>query len=561
MAQITRLNGNVKPFAIDADSADRKIFEKTPTTDSDSLDDNVTTEFLTGWRAAVPTSKDFPKIQHFQAVWYTISALAAYIYQKGMPEWNTNQEMYHPCVVLGSDGVIYESVSGFDDSVDPTSDSGTNWKPLNSVNQTSYTATGTDTYVLTSSGYVATRSYTDAQIITFKVPSTNTGPSTVNLDGNGAKDLKQIDGTALVADDLKANDIVLAYFNSGSNRFEIIKVTGTGNLSSNQEELQATSTDKTFTVDTSGADYTTVGAALTDIHTKFYPVYKKEGITVTVNIETGYKFSEQVLLANGIDLSWITITSTDATVTIDRSALTTDFENLGTFPAFGAFNNCKLPKISVLFDMDASGTAANRDGVEIREYSSVIFGDGAGVKSAGGNGFSAYYNSNVSGGTNCDFSDAADHGVIVINSCLYSFDTGLTASNCGKRGFFSSASFGRITSATLNNAGSDGCRITGGSCRLDSSTIDNASGHGVHANKGAVVSARSVNATNAGSDAFRSNESSMINAFDSKGDGATGDFYGVYNNGIICARSTRNTGVTYSQTTNSLTASGYITTT
>ncbi|RMH42403.1 MAG: hypothetical protein D6688_10265, partial [Alphaproteobacteria bacterium] len=50
-------------------------------------------------------------------------------------------------------------------------------------------------------------SYADGLKVRFKVPVTNTGPSTLNVDGLGARTIKRIDGTDVDAGDLTAGDI------------------------------------------------------------------------------------------------------------------------------------------------------------------------------------------------------------------------------------------------------------------------------------------------------------------------------------------------------------------
>ena len=127
----------------------------------------------------------------------------------------------------------------------------------------------------------------------------------------------------------------------------------------------------------SGGDYATINEALEDVTSKYYPVYKSEGVRVTLNLVAGFEMEEQVLV-DGIDLSWITITGTDAETTIIRSALTTVINN--RFPAFVVSNAGYLPIIGQLFDMDSSGGSTNRDGIALNGASQCIVLSGAGVK-------------------------------------------------------------------------------------------------------------------------------------------------------------------------------------
>ena len=61
MGKIDRYSGNMKAFAAEALSAERTIFGDT--TQSDTLDDNITGDFLRGWEIVGvnenPTKQDF----------------------------------------------------------------------------------------------------------------------------------------------------------------------------------------------------------------------------------------------------------------------------------------------------------------------------------------------------------------------------------------------------------------------------------------------------------------------------------------------------------------------
>jgi len=138
--------------------------------------------------------------------------------------------------------------------------------------------------------------------------------------------------------------------------------------------------DTTVTVG-SGGDYATINEAL-EYLSQFFPAYIQEGYTAEISLLTGFVMSEQVI-AKGVNLGWITITSVDAEVVIDRSALTIGFE--GAFPAFAACNGT-LPIIDVLFNMDSSGSATTRDGINISTNSDATALPGKGVKNAGGKG-------------------------------------------------------------------------------------------------------------------------------------------------------------------------------
>ena len=130
-----------------------------------------------------------------------------------------------------------------------------------------------------------------------------------------------------------------------------------------------------------GGQYTTINAALIAI-TQAYTTVKFPGVSVTIQLLTGFVMAEQVLI-KGLNLGWITITSVAATVSITRSALTTDFSTLYTlYPTFGVTGGGCLPNIGCLFVMDTSGDATNRIGIFLENASRCTVLANCGIKGA-----------------------------------------------------------------------------------------------------------------------------------------------------------------------------------
>jgi mannose/fructose/N-acetylgalactosamine-specific phosphotransferase system component IIB len=102
MAKITRPNLNVKAFGSQATGTSRTVFGDT--SQSDDLTDNLTTEYFKGWN----TLGTKPPRQWFNGVLYTNSQLISYLFQTGIPEWNTNQE-YHLNSIINYEGTLYRS--------------------------------------------------------------------------------------------------------------------------------------------------------------------------------------------------------------------------------------------------------------------------------------------------------------------------------------------------------------------------------------------------------------------------------------------------------------------
>jgi hypothetical protein len=115
----------------------------------------------------------------------------------------------------------------------------------------------------------------------------------------------------------------------------------------------------------SGGDYTTINEAITALCVAYSgPRAGNTPYNAVVNLLTGFVMSEQLIVAN-IDLSWIRITSVDATVTITRSSLTAGIVGDSyVYPAFGSVNG-KLPNIGTKFTMSASGSSTNRFAVAL----------------------------------------------------------------------------------------------------------------------------------------------------------------------------------------------------
>lgn len=144
-----------------------------------------------------------------------------------------------------------------------------------------------------------------------------------------------------------------------------------------------------------GGDYSTLGAALAAM-SSYGVAYASGGVTATATILSGTTISEQ-LDFRAVDLGWVRILSEDATVTIDRSALTTatdvepnDGSAAAEYPFMLGRQGAKLPRISCQFEMDTSGTASGRHGILLLTGASVVVDPDCGVNNAGGQGIYGY---------------------------------------------------------------------------------------------------------------------------------------------------------------------------
>lgn len=222
--------------------------------------------------------------------------------------------------------------------------------------------------------------------------------------------------------------------------------------------------DITVTVGT-GGNYATINDALASLVALYYPVYLSTGSVpqATINLLSGFVMAEQVLV-EGIDLSWITITGVDDETTIARSALTRSLE--GRYPAFGALQGT-LPVIAQLFNMDASGTGTNRDGV-LCSFGRCQINSGCGVKNAGGHGIFAYNGSTVNAyGANA--SGAGGNSIYASSGSIVNAN-GANASGAVGRGIYAH------TGSTINARNANASMTAGNGISIDFGSTINASG-------------------------------------------------------------------------------------
>ena len=124
-AKITRYAGDLKAFGINATGTNRTVFGDVA--QSDTLDDNVNTDYRTGWE--IVGASEVPTKQDFNALGFTLGQLIAYLHQVGVPEWDSLQE-YHEGSFASVSGVLYVSQSNANIGNDPATDAGTDWIPV-----------------------------------------------------------------------------------------------------------------------------------------------------------------------------------------------------------------------------------------------------------------------------------------------------------------------------------------------------------------------------------------------------------------------------------------------
>ncbi len=195
---------------------------------------------------------------------------------------------------------------------------------------------------------------------------------------------------------------------SGTNGIDMgnTPVSNVKSADSSNDAVTALSTNITVNVGV-GQTYTTINQAL-EYLSGFYPMYKKSGVTATINLKAGFVMAEQVLVS-GIDLGWITIVGEDAETIITHTALTTGFN--GAYPAFGVDKGGTSPVVGQLFRFNVEKVGGNRHGLVTWGAASsadVLYGKG--FIGAGTHGIFAVHGSTVSAyGANC--SNAGTSGI------------------------------------------------------------------------------------------------------------------------------------------------------
>ena len=220
-----------------------------------------------------------------------------------------------------------------------------------------------------------------------------------------------------------------------------------------------------------GQTYTTINQAL-EYLSGFYPMYKKSGVTATINLKAGFVMAEQVLVS-GIDLGWITIVGEDAETIITHTALTTGFN--GGYPAFGVDKGGTSPVIGQLFRFNVEKVGGAKHGL-------MAFGAGSSANVLSGKGF-------IGAGT---------YGIYALAGSTINAQ-GANCSNAGSNGI-SAAAGSTIAGHYINcsNAGVNGIYAeTGSTVNAYGVIIQNQTTGtaGVRVNVGATVTATGIDAT------------------------------------------------------------------
>jgi len=284
-----------------------------------------------------------------------------------------------------------------------------------------------------------------------------------------------------------------------------------------------------------GGDYPSINAALAAVSKRFLRQYQSEGLTVEVRLKSGFTMSEQVIVERQ-DLSWITITSDDASVpaTVVASPVRASENDAGSACLFAGRHNAKLPRIGALFRYTSQITNSNIGGIGVYWGSSVEILPGCGVQNSH-TGLQVLYGSSVVSSPSgmrssaaiergANFEDTYARAVDVQYGSYVSLPR-LDASNSG-RGGADAVYVNWNSMADIRQGNISGCaatdfaavRVRDGSVVCARETdVSGSFGHGYYASHASVLDARadgSVGAPNCAQDGLRAEGACIVDATD-----------------------------------------------
>ena len=246
MAKIDRYNGNMEAFAADALSTERTIFGDT--TQSDTLDANITMDLLRGWGVIGVASN--PTKQHFNGLAFTLGQLIAYLHQVGIPEWNALQEFHSNSITQFGGAIYFCNTDDHVSATDPSSDT-TNWDDL-PTRLSLYTQAEVDASLLLKANIDNTYTQGDVDgLIATRTESPD--ETTVTGTATFTNSTNNIALTGIGSIGLEIGDVVQVTGTASNNKlFTVEVITDSDNIIFNQPHAGETPTtkNKSFTDET-----------------------------------------------------------------------------------------------------------------------------------------------------------------------------------------------------------------------------------------------------------------------------------------------------------------------
>jgi hypothetical protein len=182
-----------------------------------------------GWLSATVSSQNLPALEEFQAVEYVASYQLSYLFQEGIPEYDSATTYYTNSLVKKS-GTAQVYLSLVDNNTGNALVTGANWIfvhdfAANAKTLFPYSADTGTTNTFAISPTPAPSSYSVGQIYLLLAAHNNTGACTVNVSTLGAKSIKLLDGTDPASGQITTTGISVMIYN-GTNMILINPVLG-----------------------------------------------------------------------------------------------------------------------------------------------------------------------------------------------------------------------------------------------------------------------------------------------------------------------------------------------
>lgn len=282
-------------------------------------------------------------------------------------------------------------------------------------------------------------------------------------------------------------------------------------------------------------DYTTINEALAlygNSRLNFKNSYRQ---LITFELEAGFVLSEQVLCFEGQDLSHIRIRSVDPKVYIDATQFTISL--WGRYPAFGACDGSKGPRVEALFEFLHDIDNPKIDGVYLQGAgSSMVITTDCGVRKAPGHGLYVtkgaivYANSAnfeeakfyglfatqaaIVSGWGLKVNRGMQGGINVLSGALVNVEYAEVDDVTGHAIFATNGGFVNASQASANRATIHSIYATSGAqVVFVTGKGDDAGGCSIYANSGAIVIANDANLNRATLNAIQAGASSVVHAY------------------------------------------------
>lgn len=172
--------------------------------------------FLNGWNDAVISGQRLPPLEEAQTLDYIATYQLAYLFQEGIPEWNTSATYYQNSIVKKTGtyqlyGSIVDNNTG---NALPAAVDDANWKYLGDLSAATGVPNGTTTnsgnaYTVTLSPAITSLSQSQLYVVSFNAP--NSGAATLNPNAIGATAIRDYQGNALAGGEIQIGRYILSY--------------------------------------------------------------------------------------------------------------------------------------------------------------------------------------------------------------------------------------------------------------------------------------------------------------------------------------------------------------